>query len=30
VMAQEVMGVNPDAVSEENGHYVVDYAKALR
>jgi hypothetical protein len=30
VMAQDVLGVNPDAVSEENGHYVVDYAKALR
>jgi hypothetical protein len=30
VMAQDVLSVNPDAVSEENGHYVVDYAKALR
>lgn len=30
VMAQDVLGVNPDAVSVENGHYVVDYAKALR
>lgn len=30
LMAQDVLKVNPDAVSEENGHYVVDYAKALR